>query len=1189
MFQENASNPAASDRGLMTLSDIPQQAVELAAAILKAAEPYQTGATRARAGKLARMMEDEAGKQFTIRLADEVLRIPGKKRAALRLSHLLHRLGVPKYLNELERSLLRLGVSGAQVLPGFAIPLIEAQVARESRGVILPAEPAKLHPFLEKRRKEGCRVNLNLLGEAVLGEREAGKRLAGILTRLGSPEVSCVSVKLSALFSQIHLVGFEETVRLLKEKLRRLYRGAITAGGESGAKLVNLDMEEYRDLALTMQSFREVLDEPEFESLEAGVVLQAYLPDSFQVQQELTAWARKRFDRTGAGIRLRLVKGANLAMERAEAAQRGWPQAPYDSKREVDANYKRMLRFACQPENAMAVRVGVGSHNLFDVAYALLLRERCGVADRVEFEMLEGMAPALASAVRDRARGILLYAPIVRRELFSHAMAYLVRRLDENTAPGNFLADLFGMKLDSEAWERQKAQFLETCALAEDPGLSSSPRRTQNRLIEASDERDPGAAFHNEPDTDFSLPANRGWIDGVLCRWESVAGMEVPLQVGGLMRAGVGWGRGEDPSFADREVYRFALGGPSDVEEAVTVARKAQLAWEDIGIEGRAAVLRKAAAVFRQHRGDSVGCMVLDASKAVHEADAEVSEAIDFANYYAGAFDDPGWRDGMGARALGTVLVAPPWNFPYAIPAGGCLAALMAGNAVILKPALETVLTAWKLAEHLWESGVPREVLQFLPVPDDEVGRQLVTSDRVDAVILTGAYETARMFLGWKPELRLRAETSGKNAIIITQAADLDLAIKDLVKSAFGHAGQKCSAASLAWIEGPVYDDPGFRAALRDGVESLRVGPAWDRSAVVTPLIRPPGEALHRALTTLDKGEKWLVEPRQVGDNPRLWSPGVKLGVRRGNWFARTECFGPVLGVMRVGSLDEALEILAEQEFGLTGGLHSLDRGEIERWKERVEVGNGYVNRPVTGAIVRRQPFGGWKHSSVGPGAKAGGPNYLAGLVRWKTEGMPQMRGVVSETTKELLQAFRGILPREDGQEAWQAAAESDAWWWEREFGAERDPSAIRGEANAFRYRPRKEMVVRVEAQTGLSEEGLAWQLGRVMLGARCCGVRLEVSLDRPWPSLLRMGALAEGLRMESADSLLARLVELPRPLRWLGGPVPETVRRGLNDLNVFLADEPAIQNGRIELLAFLREQSLSEIRHRYGNLMVPA
>ena len=323
-------------------------------------------------------------------------------------------------------------------------------------------------------------------------------------------------------------------------------------------------------------------------------------------------------------------------------------------------------------------------------------------------------------------------------------------------------------------------------------------------------------------------------------------------------------------------------------------------------------------------------------------------------------------------RPAPVVVVAGPWNFPYAIPASGLVHAIAAGSAVIMKPAPETRAVAAHLVDQLVRAGVPEGVVQLACTPDDEVGQRLITHDDVDLVMLTGSHDTAELFHGWKPTLRLHAETSGKNALVITAAADIDQAIKDLVRSAFGHSGQKCSAASLAVVEASVYDDPSFHRRLADAVRSLRVGWPDDPATKAGPLIAPPSGPLLRALTTLEPGESWLVEPRQLDDTGRLWSPGVRTGVIAGSWFHLTECFGPVLGLMRAASLDEAIALQNATRYGLTGGIHSLDPREIDYWLARVHVGNAYVNRHITGAIVQRQPFGGWKASSIGTGHKPG-------------------------------------------------------------------------------------------------------------------------------------------------------------------------------------------------------------------------
>jgi RHH-type proline utilization regulon transcriptional repressor/proline dehydrogenase/delta 1-pyrroline-5-carboxylate dehydrogenase len=315
---------------------LAHRAVELAEALLREARERQTPEERAQARKLARMMEDPHGKELTIALADQAFRSQRPARIADQLAYLLERYGVPEYMDWWERVALLLGGAMAHYLPSLIVPPIVSRLRQETQNVILPGEEEDLRRYLEERRRAGMRLNLNQLGEAILGEAEAARRLEAYLALVARDDVEYISVKVSSVFSQIELTAFRRTVDHVAGRLRALYRAAARhryrhPDGRITPKFINLDMEEYRDLDLTTVAFREVLDEPEFLSLSAGIVLQAYLPDSHRAQRELTAWALARRARGGAPIKLRIVKGANLAMERIEAAVHGWPQAPYET------------------------------------------------------------------------------------------------------------------------------------------------------------------------------------------------------------------------------------------------------------------------------------------------------------------------------------------------------------------------------------------------------------------------------------------------------------------------------------------------------------------------------------------------------------------------------------------------------------------------------------------------------------------------------------------------------------------------------------------------------------------------------------------------------------------------------------------------------------------------------------------
>jgi RHH-type proline utilization regulon transcriptional repressor/proline dehydrogenase/delta 1-pyrroline-5-carboxylate dehydrogenase len=1051
---------------------------------LVAARPLERRRTRS----LARLLAAEDGRELVFRLTDEVLRADDV-RAARRLRSLVDG-GLPHALGVVDRAGLRLAAAGASRFPHLVARVARERVRAETRGVVIEAGEPALSRHLARRRRDGVDVNVNLLGEAILGDDEAATRARAICELVRRPDVGYVSVKASALVANLDVLAFDHSVERVVDALRPVLAAAEASTPHT---LVTLDMEEHHGLDVTLAAFRRALDEPAFRSLSAGIALQAYLPESHAALDELCAWSARRRTSGGAPARVRLAKGANLAMESVAAELTGWPAAPYPTKAEVDASFKRMLDTALTAAARGDLLVGVGSHNLFDVAWALVQRQAQGLGHRVEVEMLEGMAPAQARAVRDAATALLLYCPIVDVTDLPAAIAYLTRRLDENTTPGNFLRALFTITPDSATWRDERAKFVD--AVAAKASVSTEPRRRQDRRREQL-RFDPEAPFANVVDTDFTQAGNREWIAHHL--EAAVVGRLPPL-----------------------------LTHTDEIDDVVARAAVAARDWAGISGAQRRRLLTRAAEVMSAQRGRTIAVMAAETGKTVGEGDPEVSEGVDMALWAAAQtrlLDDLG-REGVESRPRGVVLVAAPWNFPYSIPANGACSALAAGNAVLVKPAPEAVATARELVDALHAAGIPRDVVQLVRCPDDAVGRHLVTHDGIDTVVLTGAYDTAQRFLDWKPHLRLIAETSGKNAMVITGGADVDLAIRDLVRSAFGHAGQKCSAASLAIVERSLHDDGRFLARLADAARSIRVGRATALSTTMGPVVAPPTGKLARALTELDVGERWLVEPRPLDADGRLWSPGVRTGVRGGSWFHQTECFGPVLGVMRADDLDHALELQNGVAFGLTGGLHTLDPDEIEHWSDRVAVGNLYVNRHTTGAIVRRQPFGGWKHSSVGPGAKTGGPDDVLRFVRC-------------------------------------AATRDDVATYDTSVLSPRDDTGLRAEENVHRYRPVERVVVRVGPATSAPE------LRAITAAAEATGVdHVIAAVDES------DAALAARVARTGATRLRALV------------PISGDLARACHHAGITVDDTAVTTSARVELPRWMREQVVSRTRHRHGRL----
>jgi len=1179
-----------------------QKALHLARQLQERARALQTPSERRQQAELDRMLQTPSDKATLALMTDQAFRTNDPARAVEHLTHILDVQGVPRFFGPVDRTLMKGFQSFGGYMPGVALPLVKEHMHKETANVILPGEKELLTRHLGERRTEGVRMNVNFLGEAILSEEEAERRLQQYLQGLQWPEIEVVSIKISTLYSQISPLAREHTVAVLCDRLERLFRTADRArftrpDGTVVPKFVYLDMEEYRDKELTAEAFMRTLDRPGLAHVRAGIALQSYIPDSHRTLLQLQEWARKRVAAGGGRITIRLVKGANMESERAESSMRGWPQAPYRTKLETDANYKRMVHAVMRPENLAAMDVGVASHNLFDLAYGLVLAHERNALDKVQFEMLEGMANAQRRALFELSNNLLLYAPACRRENFINAIGYLIRRLDENTGPENFLRHAFKIEVDSPEWQQLEHGFL--AAFDAIDTLSDAPRRDQDRNLPA--EPIPALArgwqhLESEPDTDFALPQNGVWGERIIAAWRDRCGdkaVQVPLVVAG------------DDVFDDRPVRdcldpsrpgvvvgRYRQATDADIARAVECAAEDPAGWRSMPVERRFEILGKVAQELRVARGDLMGAALADGGKTLMESDPEVSEAIDFLEFYR---DTARWWQAMPtleARPMGVVVVVPPWNFPIAIPCGGVAAALAAGNTVIIKPASDTVLVAWEMCQCFWRAGVSKQALQFVPCSGGKEGRKLVNHPKVNAVILTGGTETALTMLGDNPRLNLFAETGGKDATIVTAVSDRDLAIKHILHSAFSHSGQKCSATSLLLLQAEVYDDPAFRRGLCEAVQSQKVGSAWELDTKMGPMIKPPSGDLETALKVLEPGEEWAVMPQPAEGNPCLWTPGVKYGVKPGSYTHMTEFFGPVLAVMRFEKLSEAVALVNQTGYGLTSGLESLDEREWDYWKAHIRAGNLYINRVTTGAIVLRQPFGGMGKSGFGPGMKAGGPNYVAQFMDFVDRATSDTDSLPESPTLAALCAALNAQPGPDDARI-VAAAVSYERNQRDEFGAEHDHFRLVGQDNVRRYLPVGSVRVRVDPLDS------AFDIFARACAAHVAGCHVVISTpaDFESPAVQRLEQLTESWAgaiefVEESDAQLSAAIaagQVDRVRYAAPDRAALEVLQAGNAANGCVVSVPVSAEGRLELLWYVREQSISTDYHRYGNLGIRA
>ena len=1202
-----------------------QEIAELKTCVPKLAEAIQNTANKKirwneklRAEEFARMVQDPHSRAVFMALTDQVFRLSKDSAILQKFTHILNQHGIPSFFGSFDRVMLNGLKFFGPLVPSFlSSPIVWSILTvmrHKTRNVILPGEQEKLKGYFKICKKENLKVNINHLGDMVLGENEAKKHLEYYLKGLHNPSVSCISVKISTLYSQADNIATEHTVSAVVERLTKLLFVAKKEEQKSGVpKLVYLDMEEYKDLTLTVEVFKRFLNNPDLNRFSLGIALQAYIPDSFSYQQELTSLAKLRWSKGGAPIRIRIVKGANLEMEKCIASLNGWEQAPYATKIETDANFKRMVAYAFQHENLKAVKIGIGSHNIFEIGFSKALQSirKLDPAD-FDFEMLEGIANHTRRSVQKFIGPVLTYSPVTNKEEFLNAIAYLVRRLMENTDKENFLSHSFNLNIGTEAWKEEKEKFL--CALDHVPHLEPPlPRHKQDRTVNQcflSKKTNSIEKFLPDSPTNFSLPVNQAWLKKELFndnyRKESAPEL-IPLKIAGknvkekrhLLLC-------QDLSHKDRVIAQFPAANSEDIISAIRFSYESKITQWDKDENFRRKVLEIVAMKIQKNRTSLITCAMRNVAKGVADLDAEVSEAIDFVRYYPSALKY--FRDHypeISFKKKGIVLVISPWNFPMAIPTGGLVAALTTGNRVIIKPSPYSLLSTWKIVKLFWESGVPASSLQLVPCEDKDA-RLLTQNPMINHVIFTGSANTADKILTDRPNLDFSGETSGKNFFIITDTADKELAIKHLIESAFGYNGQKCSAASIAILTKEVFSDPKFKRQLKDSVESLPVGGLqFHPENKITPLITSPKKELLRALTELEPEEQWLVKSEKY-KLINLWSPGVKWNVQPGSFTHLNEFFGPVLGIMKANNLQHACRLANQTEYGLTAGLHSLDEGEINYFLETIQAGNLYVNNKTTGAVVGRQPFGGIKNSRRGTGGKAGGVNYILQFMKFEQkEGSAQIMdrfNLPSSPIDSLITLWQKVdwanessFPgfADEIQRTLQGIKSchyQNLNYFSKEQSSSRSQLVI-GQKNTSRYRKVGKYTIRVCPEDPVSDILLR------LLAGLIAGNKVSISIpeqmrENKTVCFLKSHFLQPvknkfSLEFENDEELRTKILEnkINRLAYTHPKKIPDNIYKAVAQVNVPIFRYKPLVEGRFLMLEQFNEQCVTYTYHRYGNL----
>ncbi|EBD1833347.1 aldehyde dehydrogenase family protein [Campylobacter upsaliensis] len=1163
-----------------------QKSIALAEELQSKIEQNLSASERQFHAKMQKLLNNPKNKVMLIELLDRSFRCKDKKASFELIEHTLNKFGIADFFSAFEKFLLFSFLNFGKLSPNLSVPFFISHLRNDTKAMVLDADENFLAPHITKRKNEqNITLNVNLIGEEVLGEAESQYRMQKYEEALKSSYITYISIKITTIFSQINIIDFDYSKDEVVKRLDKLYALALEEQNRQGvSKFINLDMEEFRDLELTVAAFMESVSKFD---IKAGIVLQAYIPDSYEYLKKLLAFSKERVLKGMQPIKIRFVKGANMESEETIASQRGWELPTFERKIDTDSNYNKMLDLVLEDENYKYINVGIASHNIFEIAYAYTRIKEAGASESFTFEMLEGMS-LQCSYELSKMHDLILYAPVCDEAHFNNAIAYLVRRLDENTSEDNFMRYFFNLKVGSKEWEEQKSLFLN--ALEGIKTLDNTTHRKQDRTkIQDTPSSYITKTFTNESDTDFILSQNRLWAQNIKAKYENLSDYDVYPVAGELdfTQADLNTLEVKD-KIAHRTIGTAYLAGENELKAALEVAKNSNFTQKSSDeIYG---ILAKVAKLMRERRGDLIGLAALETGKTFLEIDPEVSEAIDFVEFYPHSLETlQSQNPNTTFKPKGIGVTIAPWNFPVGISVGTIAAPLAAGNVVLYKPSSLSMLTGYKLCECFWDAGIPRDALIFLPAKGSDISKYILSDEAVKFSILTGGEDTAYAMLEANPTLLLSAETGGKNATIVSKFADRDSAVKNIIHSAFSNSGQKCSATSLLVLEDEVYEDEEFKKALVDAAASLAVGSPFVFKNKLGALCDKPSEKLTKAINELEAGEEWALKPTFIDDNAHLMTPGIKYGVKKGAFTHMNELFAPLLSVIRAKDLKEAIELVNATGYGLTAGFESLDEREWEYFHTHIQAGNIYINKPTTGAIVLRQPFGGVKKSAIGFGRKVGIYNYITQFMDIEAKADTNL------LDSPLANALEKLSKASD--ESTQATlanaalmAKSYAYHYKHEFSVARDYVNIRGEDNLFSYTRIKNLAFRVCEQDSLQDI-----LG-VIIGCHTLGLSPLVSHDSAQSSIIKeLKKICKAVDLgadfveENEEQFIAKISKFER-IRYhakadKNSPLYQATAK---EAKIIIRDKPLL-NGRFELLFYHNEKALSVSYHRYGNLGIRA
>lgn len=1080
--------------------------------------------------RLARVLHDPSGGRYVLDFIDGVLRPADVAVAGRNLERVSREL--PVTANWIEGVGTQFAGGFAPLAPSAMVPFARESFLRLIGHLFLRGDSQAIDKQLsELAASGGIRPTVAPLTAVSSGVREIRRQVADIHDLLRRSEVDAVSVRPSAFLGKPRLIDLDAEVSSATEVLSPLFE---TAADLQHPKLIVLDVATYEELELSLQVFERMMTL--YPQLDIGISLPACLPESLPALDRITDSARKRRAAGGASVTVRFIRGEYLREERERASVHGWNAAPFSRRLETDAQYLRLLDRALTPHRTAAVRIISATHNLFTVAFAWRLARARGVERRLEHEFMLGVTSQHREVVKRDVGGVRLFTPVVHTGHHPQVAPYLIQRIQDFTQTEGYLESSIRLG-DAESFVREREQFRASVDFS-----ASEPARTHRTQ----------APLRAEV-ADYSVESTREWASAVLERAKDSASGEALLS-------------------------RSMISTASELDQLVVEALTHSAPWGERRGSTRATVIESVAEVLAEWRGLLVETAVSESAMLVDEADIDVTVAIALAHRAAQSARELDDIDGADYRPPQLVVVVSTRSGPIPDLTQSVLSALAAGSAVILKTAPETRRSAAVFVETLVAGGIPSGLVTILD-DEGEMARALLCDDRVDHVLHTGSRHVAKLFHSWRAETRISSTTGSRNSFIVTPSADLEAAVADIVESSMGVAGQLPTATSSVILVGSVGESARFLGRLNDAVSSISVAPPGTKGAGISALAKPASAEQRAALETLDEGETWRVQPRQMDTRGRLWSPGLRDGVKPDSAFWRAEYREPVLGMVRVNSLDDAIALQNSLGFGLSAGIHSLDEYEVNAWLHSVEAGLLCVNRPITSVLRALSPVEGWDRAAVGT-VSPGGKDAVVQLGSWSD--LPTEPGAtvtlegISEPVARVIAAAQSSMEFAEFDRV-RAGALSDEQVWRSAYAA---TEIVHSEFERIEHH-----YLPVPVTIRHSEGAPIAHFVRVLVAAARTGAAVAVSTAVPLHSdliaLFRLQDSPVGVAevlVESDARWRARVQAgeiVTSRIRLIGGD-PVILARVLHGrLGIAVHASPVTTSGRVELLPFLRGQSI--------------